>query len=148
MLPYFEPENTPLVLTPGVKYNFNPNDTTPAERIRAVLESQVLSMRLHSRWQQANFKRIRVTGGASKSPAFRQILADVFEAPIESIRVANSAALRAALCAANAVGGIPFPELYRKFCAAAETIAPVPANAQIYAGSIFVFRQFEATSHR
>ena len=76
---------------------FNPNDATPAERIRAVLESQALSMRLHSRWQQANFKRIRVTGGASKSPAFRQILADVFEAPIESIRVANSAALGAAL---------------------------------------------------
>ena len=148
MLPYFEPENTPLVLTPGVKYNFNPNDATPAERIRAVLESQALSMRLHSRWQQANFKRIRVTGGASKSPAFRQILADVFEAPIESIRVANSAALGAALRAANAVGGIPFPELYRKFCAATETVAPIPANARIYAGRLPVFRQFEAASRR
>ena len=105
-------------------------------------------MRLHSRWQQANFKRIRVTGGASKSPAFRQILADVFEAPLESIRVANSAALGAALRAANAVGGIPFPELYRKFCAATETVAPVPANARIYAGRLPVFRQFEAASHR
>ncbi len=147
MLPYFEPEITPPVARPGVRCNFDPGRTSPAERVRAVLESQALSMRAHSGWQQENFTRIRVTGGASRSAAFRRILADVFQAPIESISVADSAALGAALRAANAVGGFGFSELYRKFCAASETVRPSPEHAAVYDAMLREFRKFERSRH-
>lgn len=144
MLPYFEPEITPPVAQPRVHCNFDPDQASPAERTRAVLESQALSMRAHSEWQQENFTRIRVTGGASRSGAFRRILADVFQSPIETIAVTDSAALGAALRAANAVGGYPFPELYRKFCATVETVRPVPERAALYGEMLRSFRSFEA----
>lgn len=122
MLPFFEPESTPVVLKPVVKTNFT--DATAAERIRAVLESQALSMRYHSAWQGQTFERLRVTGGAARSHGLRQILANVFQAPVETFQVANSAALGAAMRAAQAVGGISFVDLGLKFCSAIETIMP------------------------
>ncbi len=132
MLPYFVPESVPLVLKPEVKYNFEPSTATPAELIRCIFESQAVSMYLHSRWMKVETRKIRITGGASSSPVFRQILADVFQAEVESIAVADSAALGAALRAANAVGKFAWPELYRKFCAAVGTVKPNPANREIY----------------
>ncbi|OGV57242.1 MAG: hypothetical protein A2X49_09880 [Lentisphaerae bacterium GWF2_52_8] len=130
ILPYFEPESTPLVLKPQVKSNFD--TASSAERVRAILESQALSIRLHSGWIGEKFSRIRVTGGASGCLLFRQILADVFQAEIETISISASAALGGALRAANAVDGIPFGELYKKFTAAVECTKSNPANAAIY----------------
>ena len=130
MLPYFEPESTPPVLTPGVKYNFG--SASSAEKIRAIMESQALSMRAHSAWQGEDFRRIRVTGGASKSPALRQILANVFQAEIETISVSNSAGLGAAIRAANTVGKLAFEQLYATFCRTVETVSPDPATADTY----------------
>lgn len=107
LLPYFVPESTPLVLEPGAEYGFDWASAPAEERVRALLESQILSMRLHSVWQNEAFRRIRVTGGASKSAALRRIIADVFQSEVETIAVSNSAGLGAALRAANAAGGIP-----------------------------------------
>jgi len=142
MLPYFEPESTPLVLTPQVKYNFT--DATVAEKIRAVMESQALSMRLHSAWQNEDFKRLRITGGASKCPALRQILADVFQSAVETISVTNSAGLGAALRAANAIGGIPFNDLYACFCGTEESVLPIAAHAEIYNCSLAQYSKLES----
>ena len=69
LLPYFVPESTPLVLEPGAEYGFDWASAPAEERVRALLESQILSMRLHSAWQNEAFRRIRVTGGASKRAA-------------------------------------------------------------------------------
>lgn len=132
MLPYFEPENTPLVTEPGLRTNFDLASAKPEELIRCIMESQALTMRRHSAWQGQHFKRIRVTGGASKSPALRQILADVFQAEIETIAVRNSAGLGAAIRAANAVAKIPFEDLYGKFCATVETVQPHAELAPLY----------------
>ncbi len=143
MLPYFESECTPVVLEAGVKYNFDENSATKAEKIRAIFESQALSMKYHSLWQEADFKRIRVTGGASKSLAFRQILADVFQADIESIKVANSAALGAALRACNGVEKCGFVELFNQFCEATEVIKFNPANKDAYDAKLQDFAKFE-----
>lgn len=143
MLPYFEAESTPTVLEPGARYNFRQNEATAAQLIRAILESQALSMRLHSEWQGENFHRIRLTGGASKSIGFRQILADVFQARIELISVSNSAGLGAAMRAANAVERIPFSVLADQFCKAVETVPPNPERKTLYDSLLKEFAEFE-----
>jgi xylulokinase len=77
---------------------------TDATRIRSLLEGQFLNMRLHSQWMGIAPQRILLTGGASKNNGIAQIVADVFQAPVERLEVANSAALGAALIAATAAG--------------------------------------------
>lgn len=142
LLPYFEPESTPLVAVPGVRRNYI--HATPAEEIRAILESQALSLRLHSSWQGEEFRRIRLTGGASKSAGFRQILADVFQAEIETIQVSNSAGLGAAFRAANVVEALDFDQLSAMFSRPTEVTVPNPGNAEIYRKLGEKFREFEA----
>jgi len=131
MLPYYEAENTPAVPA-GVVRNFDVATANKAEQVRCLLESQALTMRLHSAWQGCDFKRIRVTGGASKSATFRQILADVFQAQIETVSVANSASLGAAIRAANGIEDIPFDDLYAQFCSSVSVINPDPALRGLY----------------
>ncbi len=58
---------------------------------------------------------MRVTGGASKNRGILQVLADVFDARIETLSVSNSAALGAALRAAHAGAGLSWAELYARF---------------------------------
>ena len=132
MLPYYEAENTPAVPA-GVVRNFDPASASKAEQIRCLLESQAITMRRHSAWQgDGSFKRIRVTGGASKSATFRQILADVFQAKIETVSIANSASLGAAIRAANGIEGTPFEDLYAMFCSAASVIEPDASLRGLY----------------
>lgn len=147
LLPYFAAESTPLALTPGVKYHgseeFCSGRSDNSVKIRAILESQALTMKLHSRWIGEDFKRIRITGGASECRSFRQILADVFQAEIETIAVPDSAGLGAALRAANAAGRIQFQALYEKFTAATESVTPNPANAAVYATALKAYAKLE-----
>lgn len=143
ILPYFTSECTPPVAQPGPVCNFPLADTSPARQIRALLESQALSLRHHSAWQNETFTRIRVTGGASRSRGFRQILADVFQAGIESIAVTDAAALGAALNAAHAVAGIPFATLYADFAQTVENIEPQPSLASLYHERLAAFIDWE-----
>jgi xylulokinase len=143
MLPYFSPESTPLVLEPGAKYNFCADQADPETRIRAILESQALTMKLHSNWIGETFTRIRVTGGASKSPVFLQILADVFQVQIETIAIPDSAGLGAALRAANAVAKVPFSELFEQFTASKEIIKPNPVNKTVYEDALKRYEELE-----
>lgn len=132
MLPYFSPESTPLILSPAAVYNFDPAQASAAELCRCILESQACTMRLHSAWTGKGFSHIRLTGGASKSAGFRQILADVFQAEIETVTVSNSAGLGAAIRAANTIEQLPFEKLYASFCRSHESVSPNPANAETY----------------
>lgn len=144
MLPYFEAESTPAVLKPGVVYGFDPETASKTELVRALLESQILSMRLHSGWLGEEFTRIRVTGGASKSAALRRIIADVFQARVETIAVGNSAGLGAALRAANLFGGNSFDSLYARFSTATSVIEPNPATGARYDRMRNNYRSLEA----
>lgn len=143
MLPYFEPESTPSVLKRGVVYNFDPLQATAPERVRALLESQVLSMRLHSAWQQGEFSCIRLTGGASKSAAMRRIIADVFHSRVETIAVSNSAGLGAAMRAANLFGGDSFESLNAMFCTATSVTQPDTASKARYETMLETYRILE-----
>jgi xylulokinase len=96
ILPYFLPEIVPLVLEPKVyRLGFNENDIEG--NIRAIIESQFLSMRLHSKWIGEKPLEIYATGGASSNKQILQIAADIFNVPIRQFDITDSAALGAAL---------------------------------------------------
>jgi xylulokinase len=100
MLPWFEAEIVPRVHRAGIhRFDLDPNDA--AANCRAVVEAQMMSMRLHSQWMKVVPKQISATGGASTNSAILQIMADVFDCPVVRIEVAKSAALGAALRAAH-----------------------------------------------
>jgi xylulokinase len=136
LLPYFVPEITPLVNEAGVKLygdsDFCSGKASPASYIRAVLETQFQSMFLHSQWIGEDVSRIRVTGGASQSNGICQVIADVFQSPVEKINTTDSAALGGALRAAQAVGGYSFDDLAEKFTTSSQIIQPRREFAEIY----------------
>ncbi len=138
ILPYYVPEITPLVLKPGVVRKGTPAfmaGRDKAETLRAVVEAQALRLALHSAWMGVTPDCLRVTGGASVNRGFCQILADVFNARVERLATGNSAALGAALRAAQAVAGADWASLTATFCkpSAEAEIVPDPSHAEVYA---------------
>ncbi|MFX0035373.1 MAG: xylulokinase [Candidatus Hermodarchaeota archaeon] len=101
MLPYFFPEIVPQVLKPKVfRFGFDENDKEG--NVRAIIESQLISIRLHSQWTREKPEIIYVTGGGSKNEAILQILADIFNVTVIQFDMTSSACLGAALRAAKA----------------------------------------------
>jgi xylulokinase len=149
MLPYFISEITPVVLKEGVRYQGSPkfvSGKAPAEfYVRALVEAQVLSLRLHSGWI-GSFDTVRVTGGASADPWVAKTVADVFQAKVERIAVADSAALGAALRAAQAVGGVAWDDLSAKFAAATVAVQPDPALRAVYDDALKAYADFEKSA--
>ena len=113
-LPFYGPEITPRHDFEKPVTSFS-DEASPALRIRSLLEGQFLNMRLNSAWMGVTTDRIRLTGGAAKNDGIAQVVADVFQAPVERFEVANSAALGAALIAATA-GGHDLAALQETFC--------------------------------
>jgi xylulokinase len=101
ILPWFEPEIVPRVGRPGIhRFDFV-NKNMAAQDCRAIVEAQMMSMRIHSAWMKIKPTSIYATGGGSVNLPVLQIMADVFNCPIYRIEVAKSAALGAALRAAH-----------------------------------------------
>ena len=100
LLPWFEAEIVPRVNSAGV-HRFGLDASDAAANCRAVVEAQMLSMRLHSEWMRVTPKQIYATGGASDNPAILQVMADVLNCSVQRIEVSKSAALGAALRAAH-----------------------------------------------
>lgn len=148
MLPWFDPEIVPRVLTPGARRR-NLDPAAAAANVRAVVEAQMLSLKLHSAWMGVASSRVFATGGASGNPAILRVLADVQQCPVFRQEVSNSAALGAALIAA--VGTLPG---YGWTKAAADFARPVegsrvdpnPATAAVYAKLAAEYAAFEAAS--
>ena len=143
-LPWFEAEITPPVLTPGLRANFDFKAAAPEVRIRAAVEGQALALRSHALWI-GKFGTIRVTGGASKSPGIRQTLADVFQARVESIAVADSAALGGAMLAAHA-DGVPLAKMTEAFSPVTAVCEPRRDNAGTYDRLLPAIRELEKTA--
>jgi xylulokinase len=101
MLPWFEPEITPPVAAPGVRRQALDERDAPAN-VRAVVEAQMMTLALHSRWMGVDVAVVHATGGASINRAILQVMADVFGAEVRRLHVSNAAALGAALRALHA----------------------------------------------
>ncbi len=144
MLPFFGPEITPRHDFTGPVLQGSPafeSGGEPALQVRALLEGQFLNMRLHSEWMEVKTERIRLTGGASKNDGIAQLVADVFQSPVERLDVLNSAALGAALIAA-AADGHDLPALQEVFCKASPGSALLPNTSltTIYQKTLARFR--------
>jgi xylulokinase len=101
LLPYFEGERTPNVPDgTGVWFGVNQRTFTAGHFARAAMEGVTLGMNYGlRRLAQLGIQptQIRATGGGAKSAVWRQIMADVFNAPVVTLEVAEGAAYGAAL---------------------------------------------------
>jgi xylulokinase len=150
LLPWFEPEITPAVLTPGVhRYGFGPDDLEA--NVRGVIEGQQMALALHSRWMNVTVDSIHATGGAAANRDILQVMADVFGADVYQLQVGNSAALGAALRALH--GGMAadgramsWDAVVKDFAepVAASRLPPDPARHAMYRGLMDVYAACEA----
>jgi sugar (pentulose or hexulose) kinase len=69
--------------------------------VRTLVDAQMMTMALHSRWMGVAIDTIHATGGAAANRSILQTMADVFGATVYPFEVGNSAALGAALRAAH-----------------------------------------------
>ena len=101
LLPYLEGERTPNVPQgTGVYFGINARTFTGPHFARATMEGVTLGMNYGLRQLAqlgVNAKQIRATGGGASSKLWRQIMADVFNAQVVTLRVGEGAAYGAAL---------------------------------------------------
>src|SRR5882762_7698585 len=101
LLPYFEGERTPNVPDgTGVWFGVNKKTFEDGHFARASMEGVTLGMNYGlRRLVDLGVKptQIRVTGGGAKSKVWRQIMADVFNAEVVTLKVGEGAAYGAAL---------------------------------------------------
>lgn len=144
LLPYYVPEITPRILHVGVRASGAPGflaGVDQAATMRAIMEGQVCSMRLHSEWI-GSFDKVRVTGGASRSDGLIRIIADVFQAEVELLSAVDACALGSALRAAQAAGGYPWSGLFAAFTSAVKTVKPNAETKHAYQACLENYREF------
>lgn len=142
MLPFYEPEITPVVDTGGPVFS-DERQRTAEESVRAVLEGQFLNMRLHSAWLGVDPERIFITGGASENDGIAQTIANIFGVPVERLDVPGSATIGAAMRAACALGN-DLEDLEEKFSRPVEgrTIQPDSGAVAVYQNVFPLFQSF------
>jgi len=119
MIPFISDEITPRVNSDAFTLNGTQEFQeykNKAQLVRALIEGQFMNMRLRGLWMGVSPKLIILTGGASKSQGIAKVIADIFNAKVVRLTTSNSAALGAAMRAANAVGHIDWKILTEKFC--------------------------------
>ena len=111
---------------------------------RSVLEGIVLTMREHTEDMEDALRRpqgrLLISGGGSRSDLMSQIVADVFGRQVERARVADSAGLGAAICAAvghGTHGG--FEAAVKAMTRPGEVVEPDPAAHRQYDEMIEVY---------
>jgi xylulokinase len=101
LVPYLEGERTPNVPDgTGVFLGVNQRTLTPGNLARAAMEGVTLGMNYGLRRLAelgVKARQIRATGGGAKSKIWRQIMADIFNAEVVTLKVSEGAAYGAAL---------------------------------------------------
>jgi sugar (pentulose or hexulose) kinase len=101
LLPYFEGERTPNVPDgTGVWFGVNKKTFEEGHFARASMEGVTLGMNYGlRRLAELGVKptQIRATGGGAKSKVWRQIMADIFDTEVVTLKVSEGAAYGAAL---------------------------------------------------
>lgn len=139
LLPWYEGERTPdLPQAAPIYFGFGLQDFTKEILCRAVLEGHV--MNLYDGFQRIGVKpqEIRLTGGLARSEAWRQAIADIFNAdavPVEGEGAALGAALHAAWIVLRESGmNRPLRELINPYIILREDERkkPIPENVEKY----------------
>jgi xylulokinase len=132
LLPYFDAEIVPKILKPSLHRQHLKEDDIPGN-CRALIEAQMMSMKLHSSWMNLQTKCIYATGGVSHNLPILQILSDVFNANVFSIEVSKSTALGAALKAAfGYFGNKAWSEILEGFTNPSPAVNPNQAAVKVY----------------
>jgi xylulokinase len=101
LLPYLEGERTPNIPAgTGTLLGLTPRTFTAEHFARAAMEGATLGMNYGlRRLSELGVKptQIRATGGGAKSKVWRQMMADIFNAEVVTLKVAEGAAYGAAL---------------------------------------------------
>jgi xylulokinase len=150
MLPFFNGERTPdLPHARGVLSGMDLGNFTRGNAYRAAMEGATYALRNGYDALQAaglRFDAIRLTGGGTRSGAWRQMVADVFELPVDVPEQTEGAAFGAALQALWAHGhaegrGVDIADLAREHvrCEPSLSTRPNAASTDAYRGS---YREF------
>jgi xylulokinase len=121
------------------------------EEVRAVYESQFMSLRLHSKKIGLNPDMIIATGGASVDKALTQMIADVFGKPVAVGETPDSAAMGAAYRALHgyvcdqAGKYIPYTDVTSKAVQPVVVSEPNKKNHSIYSKLLGKFKKLEKT---
>ncbi|XP_067291264.1 xylulose kinase isoform X2 [Pseudorasbora parva] len=118
--------------------------------IRALVEGQFLAKRVHA--EKLGYKIIRdtrvlATGGASSNKDILQVLSDVFNAPVYTIDVPNSACLGCAYRALHglvAETGASFSETLRSAPEPQLAVTPQPGAQEVYEPLLLRYAALEA----
>ena len=149
MLPYFDPEIVPRIPEPKVvRENLDAEDAQA--NVRALIEAQAMSSKIHSEWMGVPISALYVTGGASANDEILRIFASVHNCPVHRFETTNSAGLGAALRAGyshqSASGQArTWKEVVGPFTQpiAGSTIQPDPAAVSVYVDLIPRYRALE-----
>ncbi|KAM4718109.1 xylulose kinase isoform 2-T2 [Anableps anableps] len=110
----------------------------PEVEVRALVEGQFLSRRLHAErlgYAVESGTRVLATGGASANRQILQVLADVFNAPVYTIDLSDSACLGSAYRALHGLAagsGVSFLDLVRNAPEPQLVCSPHPAAQRVY----------------
>lgn len=139
LIPWYMGERTPDVPhAAAVYFGFALNDFTQAKLCRAVLEGHILNLYDGYKNMPVDATEIRLTGGLSQSQAWRQTIADVFEAevvPVEGEGAAMGAALHAAWVWKKENGeAVELKDIVDSFVVLLEDqrCKPIPENVEVY----------------
>lgn len=106
-----------------------------AETARAVLEGVAMNLRFildALRDQSPDIRSVRLIGGGSRSPLWRQILADCFKLPVEMLSLTSEATSWGAAVAGGVGAGLYDWEIAAERSRVIDTVEPIPANVEVY----------------
>ncbi|KAK4294400.1 hypothetical protein Pmani_032982 [Petrolisthes manimaculis] len=142
-------------ITPGVEglYRFNKTDEAVGRfasnevEVRALIEGQFLAKRVHA--ERLGFAtgiggKVLATGGASNNKAILQVLADVFNATVYTLDVANSACLGSAYRAKHGLAGGRYQDIIKNQLLKLACKPNSDAN-EIYTPMVMRFQAFESS---
>uniref|UniRef100_A0AAQ4Q138 Xylulose kinase n=1 Tax=Gasterosteus aculeatus aculeatus TaxID=481459 RepID=A0AAQ4Q138_GASAC len=138
---------------------FDPDDNkvsslSPQVEVRALVEGQFLSRRLHAErlgYSITPGTRVLATGGASSNKDILQVLSDVFNAPVYTLDVSNSACLGSAYRALHGTMSqsvASFFDVVKKAPEAQLVVTPHPAAQQVYDQMLQRYARLEERSCR
>ncbi|VDI53383.1 xylulokinase [Mytilus galloprovincialis] len=107
----------------------------PDVEVRAVLEGQMIARRVYSELRGMKItpqSRLLATGGASNNKAIQQVMADVFNAPVYTTQIADSAALGGCYRAIQACTGKQFEDVVKNHPEPVCVAKPTSGCVEIY----------------
>jgi xylulokinase len=143
LLPYLLDESVPLKKMGIIRDGFTAED--PGTNIRALILSQVLSLKLHS-GHLGKVKELCVVGGGAKNNLMMQWIADAFNADTFTIETSAVAApLGCAISAAVKTLNITYEEASERYVRrdALSTKKPILKNVKIMSGLIKRYEELE-----